>query len=221
METIFEAAAPSDIEELLGLYFSVYGRDYPLPLGTDRNVMARMISSPDILLPDLIHTRSRFNASRSFKTSWSGRSASRLLAACHRFLAQDRPQPPGRDPLSCATSNFRIVSYHKHPTGGCLREEFAYETYQSDPGSHVRDGDDAGDRRAGVCRHLDFGPVLCDDIITRIPENPPLCVVDPYSIPVGESFQCANVLYEVADVTGPFCVVDGGIEISYLIPLGP
>lgn len=68
--------------------------------------------------------------------------------------------------------------------------------------------------------HLDLGPVTCDDVITGIPENPPLCVVDTGSIPAGESFQCANVLYEVADVTGPFCVVDGGIDISYLVPLG-
>lgn len=68
--------------------------------------------------------------------------------------------------------------------------------------------------------HLDLGPVLCDDVLTGIPENPPFCVVDPASIPTGESFQCDNVVYEIADQTGPFCVVDGGIELGYLIPLG-
>jgi len=68
--------------------------------------------------------------------------------------------------------------------------------------------------------HLELGPVLCDDVLTDIPENPPFCVVDPSSIPSGESFQCDNVVYEIADVTGPFCVVDGGIELGYLIPLG-
>ena len=67
---------------------------------------------------------------------------------------------------------------------------------------------------------LELGPVLCDDVLTDIPENPPFCVVDPDSIPTGESFECANVVYEIADVSGPFCVVDGGPELGYLIPLG-
>jgi hypothetical protein len=68
--------------------------------------------------------------------------------------------------------------------------------------------------------HLDLGPVECDDVLTGIPESPPFCVVDPGSISAGESFQYANVVQGVADVTGPFCVVDGGIDISYLVPLG-
>jgi hypothetical protein len=37
---------------------------------------------------------------------------------------------------------------------------------------------------------LDLGPVLCSDYTTGIPESPPLCAVD------------------------------GGIDISYLVPLG-
>lgn len=47
VEPIFETAALTDIEELLQLYFAVYGKNYPLALGTDGAVMSRMISSPE------------------------------------------------------------------------------------------------------------------------------------------------------------------------------
>jgi hypothetical protein len=69
--------------------------------------------------------------------------------------------------------------------------------------------------------HRDLGNVTCDDVLTNIPENPDMCIVDPDSIPTGESFQCENVMSEVAGRTGPFCVADVGLDIGYLIPLGP
>ncbi len=40
-------ATRGDIDELLRLYFIVYGNSYPLPLGTDRQVMSDMIDSDD------------------------------------------------------------------------------------------------------------------------------------------------------------------------------
>jgi hypothetical protein len=69
--------------------------------------------------------------------------------------------------------------------------------------------------------HRDLGNVTCDDVLTDIPENPDLCIVDPDSIPTGESFQCDNVMSEVAGRTGPFCVADFGRDRGYLVPLGP
>jgi len=69
--------------------------------------------------------------------------------------------------------------------------------------------------------HRDLGNVTCDDVLTDIPENPDLCIVDPDSIPTGESFRCDNVMSEVAGRTGPFCVADVGHDIGYLVPLGP
>src|SRR5262249_29725925 len=42
----FRAACTDDIDELLTLYRAVYGSSYTLPLGTDREVMAREINSP-------------------------------------------------------------------------------------------------------------------------------------------------------------------------------
>lgn len=40
-------ATKEDVDELLRLYFMVYGNSYPLPLGSDRNVMSGMIESDD------------------------------------------------------------------------------------------------------------------------------------------------------------------------------
>ncbi len=42
-------AALNDIQELLTLYFQIYGSTYPLALGTDRNEMTRIISDPNDL----------------------------------------------------------------------------------------------------------------------------------------------------------------------------
>lgn len=47
VEPTFETAALTDIEELLQLYFAVYGKNYPLAFGTDGDVMSHMISSPE------------------------------------------------------------------------------------------------------------------------------------------------------------------------------
>jgi hypothetical protein len=49
MEPRFDPAVPADIDELLQLYFAVYGKNYPLALGSDREVMTRMIASPHTL----------------------------------------------------------------------------------------------------------------------------------------------------------------------------
>ncbi|MEY9871635.1 N-acetylglutamate synthase-like GNAT family acetyltransferase [Streptacidiphilus sp. MAP12-33] len=46
MAAQFRAARTDDIDELLTLYRAVYGSSYTLPLGTDREVMAREIESP-------------------------------------------------------------------------------------------------------------------------------------------------------------------------------
>ncbi|WP_042423922.1 GNAT family N-acetyltransferase [Streptacidiphilus anmyonensis] len=46
MAAQFRAARTDDIDELLTLYRAVYGSSYTLPLGTDREVMAREIDSP-------------------------------------------------------------------------------------------------------------------------------------------------------------------------------
>lgn len=46
LAAVFQVAGLDDIEELLLLYRTVYGRGYTLPLGTDRDVMAREITSP-------------------------------------------------------------------------------------------------------------------------------------------------------------------------------
>lgn len=43
----FREAVVDDVDELLRLYRRVYGRDYALPLGTDPQVMAREIASPE------------------------------------------------------------------------------------------------------------------------------------------------------------------------------
>lgn len=43
MKFVKRVAAVSDIEELLGLYWSSYGEDYPLLLGTDKRAMKRAI----------------------------------------------------------------------------------------------------------------------------------------------------------------------------------
>ena len=42
-------AVLNDTQELLTLYFRIYGSTYPLALGTDRNEMTRIISNPDDL----------------------------------------------------------------------------------------------------------------------------------------------------------------------------
>ena len=39
----------ADVEELLNLYFSIYGPSYPVALGTDSYVMSQTITSPDCL----------------------------------------------------------------------------------------------------------------------------------------------------------------------------
>jgi hypothetical protein len=47
MTFYYRDAQVEDADELLRLYFDVYGRDYPLSLGTDRDVMRSIISHPD------------------------------------------------------------------------------------------------------------------------------------------------------------------------------
>jgi len=47
MSLIIDRATKEDVNELLSLYFSTYGASYPLPLGTDRGIMSKMISSDD------------------------------------------------------------------------------------------------------------------------------------------------------------------------------
>ena len=49
MSLVIDRAAQEDRAELLSLYFSIYGKSYPIPLGTDRAVMTRIISSDDHL----------------------------------------------------------------------------------------------------------------------------------------------------------------------------
>lgn len=45
MELVIEKARLDDVDELLKLYFEIYGADYPVKYGTDRNLMAHTISS--------------------------------------------------------------------------------------------------------------------------------------------------------------------------------
>jgi RimJ/RimL family protein N-acetyltransferase len=47
MEPIIEKANLSDVDELLSLYLSVYGEDYPLEVGTKRSVMSEALSNPE------------------------------------------------------------------------------------------------------------------------------------------------------------------------------
>lgn len=47
MQAVFEQARVDDVEELLRLYRTVYGRSYALPLGTDPKVMAAQITAAD------------------------------------------------------------------------------------------------------------------------------------------------------------------------------
>ena len=47
MSLVIDRATKEDVNELLSRYFSIYGASYPLPLGTDRGVMSKMISSDD------------------------------------------------------------------------------------------------------------------------------------------------------------------------------
>ncbi len=44
---IMRRAQVSDIQDLLTLYFTIYGGNYPLSLGTDRTVMQKIIQNPD------------------------------------------------------------------------------------------------------------------------------------------------------------------------------
>ena len=50
VDLIIEQATLSDIDELLALYLSIYGDDYPLELGTKRPVMTKALSSPNEFL---------------------------------------------------------------------------------------------------------------------------------------------------------------------------
>lgn len=47
MNTVIEHAKLSDTNELLSLYLSVYGEDYPLDIGTKRSVMEEALANPD------------------------------------------------------------------------------------------------------------------------------------------------------------------------------
>ena len=66
--------------------------------------------------------------------------------------------------------------------------------------------------------HTELSDVECADILTGIPENPDFCVVDTSTIDAGETFQCDNVLF--LEENSPYCVVDGGTDLGYLVPLG-
>jgi hypothetical protein len=46
MDLIIEQATLNDIDELLALYLSIYGDDYPLELGTNKSVMKNALSHP-------------------------------------------------------------------------------------------------------------------------------------------------------------------------------
>jgi len=50
MELIIELAEVSDVEELIGLYVSIYGKDYPLELGTNAIAMKKAIEKRDEFL---------------------------------------------------------------------------------------------------------------------------------------------------------------------------
>ncbi|GAB4012916.1 MAG: hypothetical protein Fur0010_09180 [Bdellovibrio sp.] len=50
MDLMIQKASLSDVEELLGLYVSVYGNDYPLPIGTDKEVMQNALKDPNKFL---------------------------------------------------------------------------------------------------------------------------------------------------------------------------
>lgn len=45
---IVETVTANDVSELIQLYRAVYGEHYPLPLGTDPEVMARFVTDPDV-----------------------------------------------------------------------------------------------------------------------------------------------------------------------------
>jgi GNAT superfamily N-acetyltransferase len=45
----FRCAEDKDLQELLTLYFTIYGNNYPLSLGTDREVMKSILKNPDNL----------------------------------------------------------------------------------------------------------------------------------------------------------------------------
>lgn len=47
MNATIEHAKLEDVDELLSLYLSVYGEDYPLEVGTKRSVMTEALSSPE------------------------------------------------------------------------------------------------------------------------------------------------------------------------------
>lgn len=46
MNTVIEQAKLSDVNELLSLYLTVYGEDYPLDIGTKRSVMEEALNNP-------------------------------------------------------------------------------------------------------------------------------------------------------------------------------
>ncbi|WP_044557231.1 GNAT family N-acetyltransferase [Halobacteriovorax marinus] len=47
MNTVIEHAKLTDVNELLSLYLSVYGEDYPLDIGTKRSVMEEALNHPE------------------------------------------------------------------------------------------------------------------------------------------------------------------------------
>lgn len=50
MDLIIQKASVKDIDELLGLYVSVYGDDYPLEIGTNKKCMHEALESPEKFL---------------------------------------------------------------------------------------------------------------------------------------------------------------------------
>ncbi|OUR98564.1 hypothetical protein A9Q84_03890 [Halobacteriovorax marinus] len=48
MQLLIEKATLNDVDELLYLYLSVYGEDYPLEVGTKRSVMVSALESPEL-----------------------------------------------------------------------------------------------------------------------------------------------------------------------------
>lgn len=47
MDLMIQKASLNDVEELLGFYVSVYGNDYPLPIGTNKEVMQKALRDPN------------------------------------------------------------------------------------------------------------------------------------------------------------------------------
>lgn len=50
MDLVIEKATLNDIDELLALYLSIYGEDYPLELGTNKSIMKRALENQDLYL---------------------------------------------------------------------------------------------------------------------------------------------------------------------------